>query len=71
MQRNLDKTRNVFEMNTKVMVYGRPFYSKYYDKLQISAEKIYADNREDRSYEIDFKDYLHETYENTYSKGKI
>lgn len=67
MDRDLKETEQTVEMNTKVMVYGRPFYSKYCNEIQISAESIYADREEDATYQIEFKQFLNSTYLNNMS----
>lgn len=62
MQENFAATEKVLEINTKALVYGRPFYLRNDNKIHISADAIYVDNGRDRSYEIRFKEFLIETY---------
>lgn len=67
MKKRLLETEEPFEMSSKVMVYGRPFYSKYDNEIHISAQAVYPEKGEDRSYEIEFKQMM-EMYRVKYFK---
>lgn len=68
IDRDLKETEQTLEMNTKVMVYGRPFYSKYHNEIQISAESVYPDREEDATFQIEFKKFLNSIYLSNMSK---
>lgn len=65
MEKRLEETEKPFEMSSKVMIYGRPFYSKYDNEIHISAQAVYPDK--DQSYEIEFKQMI-EMYRDKYFK---
>lgn len=49
------------------MIRGRIFYFKEEENVHIWAESIFCDDKEDRTMEINFKQYLAEIYKNCFN----
>ncbi|XP_063696333.1 uncharacterized protein LOC134827555 [Culicoides brevitarsis] len=68
MEKTFKKNEDVFEKNTKVMVSGHFFHSKFSGKLEVSAETIFVDNGKSRRFETLFKKSLNDFYEKLMKK---